>query len=1298
MNQGTNLGSQTGRWIILAALVAVLGALLFLLPGVQAQDGTTIEYNENGTDPVVTLTANDPEDVDTIVWSLLTDDNDTAQEPNTSDFQDIDGDGDDDVLMSDTADAAQFSISSGGALGFKSPPNFEMPRGTALDTDNTNTYRVVVQASDGGTSNDRAEEKEYLTWFKVTVMVTDLEEDGSVSLSIDADPNGATDLVPLVQPQVSIPIVANLTDPDGPSQILADDITWRWYRTSDLAVEGDVILNDAGTAELDAATHTPRDRADANDVDMYLRVKATYEDRRGKRKTAEAVSSYPVLAAIVNTNTIPKFAAATAERSVREDASRGTEIGRPVTAVDPDLEKLSYTLVADDNGDNEDHVNSFKIDPVTGQITLNASLNFEGANQEYMFQVRATDSRAGNTDPHVMVTIRVIDLDEMPEIKPDSAATQTLIEHAGGNAIERGETVDLAMPVATYRITDDDEGTPVLDVSGADAAMFTFTYDAATTGTENDNDAVLAFKAKPDFESPGDRNTDNIYQVTLEADDGNNTGTLDVTVKVTNDEEEGEVTLSQQQPLIGQELTASVTDSDGGFGADGALTRLAWAWHVVDTTGDGDCPAADATDWEAIPKATAATFTPRAVDDGRCLRATATYLDRTFDYSWPPGASPTDDTVGTAFENTARVVSGVVREDPANTQPEFPNTVFRFLPEDTPDYKYVGEPVTATDADTGDVLTYTLDGTDKDSFYIANSDTADDDATNDVDEEAQAGQIRVKVLTDLDHETDSSYVVEVEATDSTSNDPDAFANTDVDIYVTDVDEKPDIWVMENGNRVRDEFELDYQENDDSPVLTLMASDPEGVRDIVWSLLTDATGPQNLGLADPDTADDVDADDVADHASFSISSSGVLSFKKPPSFEDESATGNDDIYTVVVQASDGGTTDDMGNDGTILPRGNLNWFKVEVTVEDEDEDGTISLAPADVSTAVLLQPQVNIGITASLTDPDEEVTGTVWKWERRQRGSAQWQTITGATTNAYTPQDEADPNNPSPPAGETNRVDVGDTLRVTATYSDRRSDGPTDTKTAQKIIENPVLGALDDNTAPAFLSATANRSVSENAPAGTAVGAPVSATDPDFETTAERNSRKVTYWLPAAGTDNSLFSIDPRSGQIKVVTPQDFEDPDGGGADNSTTYEVTVMATDSSAVNSEVLTVSIELVDEDEDPTIDLVTTPDEATALNAAITTTDPDQTVETVISHAGGNAIEFAENGEARVVTFTVSDQDGGTPAVTLSGTDSSRFSTKDFEGFAATENLRVAGNLVFKGPPDFRGPDGQPARGQHI
>ena len=38
MKQGTNLGSQIGRWIIFAALVALLGALLLTMRPVGAQE------------------------------------------------------------------------------------------------------------------------------------------------------------------------------------------------------------------------------------------------------------------------------------------------------------------------------------------------------------------------------------------------------------------------------------------------------------------------------------------------------------------------------------------------------------------------------------------------------------------------------------------------------------------------------------------------------------------------------------------------------------------------------------------------------------------------------------------------------------------------------------------------------------------------------------------------------------------------------------------------------------------------------------------------------------------------------------------------------------------------------------------------------------------------------------------------------------------------------------------------------------------------------------------------------------
>ena len=98
--------------------------------------------------------------------------------------------------------------------------------------------------------------------------------------------------------------------------------------------------------------------------------------------------------------------------------------------------------------------------------------------------------------------------------------------------IEReDETMDLATPVANYLITaTDPEGgeiTPVLSLSGADAAMFTFErtmpIQRTVPGADDDldKDALLAFiERSRTSKVPGrTSNTDNIYQVTLEASD-----------------------------------------------------------------------------------------------------------------------------------------------------------------------------------------------------------------------------------------------------------------------------------------------------------------------------------------------------------------------------------------------------------------------------------------------------------------------------------------------------------------------------------------------------------------------------------------------------------------------------------------------------------------------------------------------------------------------------------------------------------------------------------------------------------
>ena len=204
-------------------VIVLMAIVILLLPGdsVQAQQAaTTVQYNENDTVEVITLTATDPEEASPILWSLLASIDDADQ--------DIPGeDGMDNVVIGDFEDHAMFKISAGGVLTFRNPPDFEAEAANGND----NEYRVVVQASDGGTMN----------WFKLTVNVMDVEEEGSVKLSpSNADGTEVQVATVLLQPQVGVPITAHsLTDPDGVSDEARTDATYQWYRTSSRDGDGD---------------------------------------------------------------------------------------------------------------------------------------------------------------------------------------------------------------------------------------------------------------------------------------------------------------------------------------------------------------------------------------------------------------------------------------------------------------------------------------------------------------------------------------------------------------------------------------------------------------------------------------------------------------------------------------------------------------------------------------------------------------------------------------------------------------------------------------------------------------------------------------------------------------------------------------------------------------------------------------------------------------------------------------------------------------------------------------------------
>ena len=229
------------------------------------------------------------------------------------------------------------------------------------------------------------------------------------------------------------------------------------------------------------------------------------------------------------------------------------------------------------------------------------------------------------------------------------------IEHNEGETVLDAST-DGTNPV-NFTGMDPESGAVALTTSGADGGLFSLT---ATAATNDGYTSTLAFKAKPDFESPTDANKDNVYEVTVVGTDGNgNSGMKQVTVKVTNVEEAGKVTLPGAQPQVGTAIMAALSDSDIV-----SESSVAWQWYrLPNTTVPDPLPteACTATSPNAclIKDAVSDSYTPTSDDGASYLLVSATYLDST-----------SDATAG--FSNTATSVASLqVKDDPANSTPKF---------------------------------------------------------------------------------------------------------------------------------------------------------------------------------------------------------------------------------------------------------------------------------------------------------------------------------------------------------------------------------------------------------------------------------------------------------------------------------------------------------------------------------------------------------------------------------------------------------------------------------------------------
>ena len=376
-----------------------------------------------------------------------------------------------------------------------------------------------------------------------------------------------------------------------------------------------------------------------------------------------------------------------------------------------------------------------------------------------------------------------------------------------------------------------------------------------------------------------------------------------------------------------------------------------------------------------------------------------------------------------------------------------------------------------------DTLTYGLDGADAGAFSV----------------NASTGQISLGSDTVLDHETRDSYSVTVQVSDS--KDADGNADTAWDAYiavtinVTNVDEDGEVTLSMTVPEENVEISATMIDPDGGASnLSWQWQRADSIScNTSWMAISGATSDHYTPIA----ADvgkflraQVSYDDAAGtgkQAASEASGAVMRAFNVSPAF-DEGATA---IRSVDEGASVGApvgaavtATDPDGDDLTysIADGAGSNWFVIDpdtgeimvstgqlldyeanpsftLTVQVSDNKDashspddviddaiavTVNLVNVDEPGVVRLdstEPEVGSAITASLEDPDGNLSSLRWQWSRSEDGATNWEDIAGASTSGYTP--DAD--------------DEGLYLRAVANYTDAEGSG----KSADATTSQPV---------------------------------------------------------------------------------------------------------------------------------------------------------------------------------------------------------------------------------------------------
>ena len=640
-------------------------------------------------------------------------------------------------------DASSFDIdSSTGQLKTKGVFNYEI---------DSTSYFVTVSVGDSLDDYSHADAVEDSS-IGVTITVTDANE----------PPQFADDALTTLEISEDTTIGVGIGEYEATDPDLSDTVTY--------SVSG----KDAALFQVDSIGQLQvKEALDYEDGDT-LTVVVSATDSRDDSGTTEQTplpdDTITVTVTLTNVFEAPRFndddGSGTTTRSVPENTEADQPVGAPVSATDDENDTLTYRLGGTDD-------TFFAIDTTTGQIKTNAALDHE-IKDTYSVIVWVGDGKDSNgdaddpfqDDTSIEVTIEVTDLNEKPAFDSNLDATPSIAENTVANT-------DIGTPLSA---TDEDENeTLTYGLNGTDAS--TFDIDAngqiktkAALDHENKETYTVTVTVRDSRDDNGEADTDTDARI-------------DVTITVTDEDDPGTITLSSQQPVAGETLTATLDDDDG-VKTDVDVT---WVWYS----------SLDKNTWTVIVGADTNTYIPQEEDENKYLKVTALY----------------EDELGSGKTAEAETQGMVHDRAPTNELPSFNSglTTTLSIQENTPAGENIGDPFTASDADGGETLTYLLGGTDSAEFAIVDT----------------TGQIQTKEVLDYENANNqTSYSVTVEVRDS----KDPFGNADTrvddtidvtinvtDMLVPDVPEEPTVSATQGAAAGLTATWAAIEPEDDSPV-------------------------------------------------------------------------------------------------------------------------------------------------------------------------------------------------------------------------------------------------------------------------------------------------------------------------------------------------------------------------------------------------------------------------------------------------------------------------------------------------